>query len=358
MNEPFILDAHLDLALNAMEWNRDLTRPLADLRADERGLNDKRGRARGTVCFEEMRRGRVGLAVVTQLARVNKNDGLNPVAVWQSPAQAWSMTQAQLAWYREMEALGEIRMIHSRDDLDAHVNQLQSGRCETIGCILGLEGADSLVNPAYVERAYNYGLRAIGPAHYGPGRYAQGTKSTGGLPAAGRELLREMDRFGIILDATHLTDECFWEALEIFQGPVWASHHNCRALVNDQRQLPDDQIKALIERDAVIGAAMDGWMIVPGWIQGKTTSDDRDVRLEHLAAHIDHICQIAGNARHVGFGTDLDGGYGTEQTPRDLNSIGDVGKLLEILRGRGWSQEDISTFAHGNFLRVLRKAFK
>ena len=103
----------------------------------------------------------------------------------------------------------------------------------------------SLVTLAHLERAYSCGLRAVGPAHYGPGRYAQGTKSAGGLPAAGRELLKEMERLGIILDVTHLTDECFWEALEIYSGPIWASHHNCRALVPDQRQLGDDQIKAL-----------------------------------------------------------------------------------------------------------------
>ncbi len=358
MNNPFLLDAHLDLALNAMEWNRDLTRPLSELREAEAGMNDKRGRGRGTVCFPEMRRGGVGLAVVTQLARVSANDGINPVAVWHSPAQAWAMTQAQLAWYRAMHEASEINMIDSRAALDEHVAILEKGDVGAIGCILSLEGADSLVTLAHLERAYSQGLRAVGPAHYGPGRYAQGTKSTGGLPEAGRELLKEMERFGIILDVTHLTDECFWEALEIYSGPVWASHHNCRALVPDQRQLSDDQIKALIERDAVIGAAMDGWMIAPDWIQGQTTSDERDLKLEQLVFHIDHICQLSGNADHAGLGSDLDGGFGTEQTPRDLNSIGEAGKLLDLLRARGWSEGDLIKFAHGNFLRALRRALR
>jgi membrane dipeptidase len=398
MSVPFLLDAHLDLALNAIEWNRDLTRPLAEIRAAEAGLRDKAGRGRGMVSLPEMRRGRVGLAVVTQLARVSRNEGHNPVAVWQSPAQAWAMTQAQLAWYRAMEEAGEIKMIASRAELEKHValfqcsaavpaegspgvsppgrtsggtpNELPAGTAtpqdlpavlnhphpKAIGCILSLEGADSLITPGHLERAYAQGLRAVGPAHYGPGRYAQGTHSTGGLPPLGRELLKEMERLGMILDVTHLSDECFRESVEIFSGPIWASHHNCRALVPHQRQLSDDQIRILIERDAVIGAPMDGWMIVPGWVQGETTSESCDLRLEKLVNHIDHVCQIAGNTRHVGLGSDLDGGFGAEQSPRDLDSIADVGRLCDLLRMRGWSLDDITNFAHGNFLRILRKA--
>jgi len=356
MSVPFFLDAHLDLALNALEWNRDLTRPIAEIHAAEAGLSDKAGRGRGTVSLPEMRRGRVGLAVVTQLARVKHNEGRNPVAVWRSPAQAWAMTQAQLAWYRALEEAGEIKMIASRAELEAHVALWQNGGASAIGCILSLEGADSLITPGHLERAYAQGLRAVGPAHYGPGRYAQGTHSTGGLPALGRQLLAEMERLGMILDVTHLSDECFWEALENFSGPVWASHHNCRALVPHQRQLSDDQIRALCARDAVIGAAMDGWMIVPGWVQGETTSESCGLRLEKLVEHIDHVCQIAGDTLHTGLGSDLDGGFGGEQTPCDLETIADVGRLCDLLRARGWSAEAITHFAHGNFLRILRRA--
>ena len=356
MSRPFLVDAHLDLALNALEWNRDLTRPIAEIRAAEAGLRDKPGRGRGTVCLPEMRRGRVGLAVVTQLARVKHNEGRNPVAVWQSPAQAWAMTQAQLAWYRALEEAGEIKMIASRAELESHAALWQNGEPTAIGCVLSLEGADSLITPGHLERAFAQGLRAVGLAHYGPGRYAQGTHSTGGLPPLGRQLLKETERLGMILDVTHLSDECFWEALENFSGPVWASHHNCRALVPHQRQLSDDQIRALLERDAVIGAAMDGWMIVPGWVLGETTAESCNLRLEKLVEHIDHVCQIAGNTRHVGLGSDLDGGFGGEQTPCDLETIADAGRLCDLLRARGWSAEDITHFAHGNFLRILRRA--
>jgi membrane dipeptidase len=356
MTPPFFLDAHLDLALNALEWNRDLTRPITEIRAAETGLRDKAGRGRGTVCLPEMRRGRVGLAVVTQLARVNRNEGVNPVAVWQSPTQAWAMTQGQLAWYRAMEEAGEIKMIATKADLEKHVEHWKNGQTSVIGCILSLEGADSLITPGHLEMAYAQGLRAVGPAHYGPGRYAQGTASTGGLPPLGRELLAEMDRLGMILDVTHLSDDCFWEALKIFAGPVWASHSNCRALVPGQRQLSDDQIRALLERDAVIGAALDCWMLAPDWVQGQTSSEERGLRLGAVVEHIDHICQIAGNTRHVGLGSDLDGGFGREQSPCDLDTIADVGHLHDLLQARGWSEQDLKNFAHGNFLRILRRA--
>jgi membrane dipeptidase len=355
-DKPFFIDAHLDLALNALEWNRDLTRPIAEIRAAEAGLGDKAGRGQGMVCLPEMRRGRVGLAVVTQIARVKQNVGLNPVAVWHSPAQAWAMTQAQLAWYRALEEAGEITMIASGAELEMQVERLRNGDFSVIGCVQSLEGADSLLTPGHLERACAQGLRAVGLAHYGPGRYAQGTNSTGGLPPEGRELLGEMERLGMILDVTHLSDECFWEALENFSGAVWASHHNCRALVPHQRQLSDDQIRALIERDAVIGAAMDCWMLVPGWAQGGTGGAAPGPGLERVVEHIDHVCQIAGNTRHTGLGSDLDGGFGREQSPRELETIAGVERLCDLLRERGWKTEEIDGFAHGNFLRVLRRA--
>ena len=220
-----------------------------------------------------------------------------------------------------------------------------------------MEGADSIVTLQHLERSYAQGLRAVGPAHYGPGTYAQGTDATGGIGVRGRELLAEMDRLGIILDATHLCDDSFWEALDHFNGPVWASHNNCRALVPHNRQFTDEQIRVLIERGAVIGAALDAWMMVPGWVKGQTTPESAGLKLERIIDHIDHICQIAGNARHVGIGTDLDGGYGYEQTPADLDSIADIARIPNLLTRRGYTTDDIQGIMHGNFLRFLRKAW-
>ena len=155
--------------------------------------------------------------------------------------------------------------------------------------MLSLEGADSILSLDHLARAWEQGLRAIGPAHYGPGIYANGTDATGGFNAKGRELVKEMDRLGFILDVTHLCDDCFWEALDLFHGPVWASHQNCRALVPHVRQFSDEQFKALFARGAVIGAALDAWMLVPGWVRGQTTPQSAQLTLEKFEIGRAHV---------------------------------------------------------------------
>ncbi|WP_072989582.1 dipeptidase [Pseudozobellia thermophila] len=353
----FIFDAHLDLAMNAMEWNRDLTWSVADIRKSEQGMTDKPDRGRNTVSFDAMRAGNIGLCVATQIARYVKKG--NPLPGWRSPQQAWAQTQGQLAWYRSMEDAGELAPITNKKQLEAHVNLWKTeGGKKPIGYILSLEGADSIVTLDYLEKSFEAGLRAIGPAHYGPGTYAFGTDSSGGIGNKGRALLREMERLGLILDATHLCDPSFWEALDHFKGPVWASHNNCRALVDHNRQFSDEQIKALIERDAVIGMAMDAWMMVPHWVRGKSTPQAMNCSLEQTLDNIDHICQIAGNADHVGIGTDLDGGFGTEQCPYDIDTIADLQKIPHLLRTRGYTQDDIEKIMNLNFLNFLRRTWK
>jgi len=351
-----IFDAHLDLSMNALEWNRDLTRDIDEIRAREAQLRDKPDRGRGTVSLNEMRKGGVGLCVATLIARYVKPS--NKLPGFHAPEIAWAHTQGQLAWYRAMEARGQMKQIVDLPGLARHVQLWQSPpEGAPIGYILSLEGADSILSPAHVERAYEQGLRAIGPAHYGPGTYAHGTHASGGIGQRGRELLAEMERLGIILDATHLCDESFWEALDHFNGPVWASHNNCRALVDDGRQFSDAQLEALIARGAVIGGALDAWMMVPGWIRGKTTPEEAGVKLRHLVDHMDHICQLAGNARHVGIGTDLDGGFGREQCPLDLQTIADLPRIAELLAERGYSSSDIAGIMHGNWIRFLEQAW-
>ncbi len=361
MTPSFIFDAHLDLSLNAIEWNRDLRLPLDVVRRTEAHLRDKPGRGRGTVTLPEMRRARIGLCVATQLARL-EHDAYSPVFGWKSAPQAWAMTQAQLAWYHAMEEAGEMVQIRDAAGLEAHLSTWKDADDSVaeklpVGYVLSLEGADSLLTPGHLERAWAHGLRAIGPAHYGPGVYAQGTDATGGFPARGRELLREIDRLGLILDVTHLSDDCFWQALDTFSGPVWASHHNARALVPHQRQLSDEMFRALAERGAVVGLALDAWMMTPGWQRGTTTPHSAGLFLETLVEHLDHFCQLAGTARHVGLGTDLDGCFGTEQTPQDLDSIADLQKLPALLAARGYGATEIEGILHGNFLRRLRDAW-
>lgn len=349
-----IFDGHLDLAMNAIEWNRDLRRSLPEIRKSEEGMIDKPDRAKGTVSLPSMRNGHVGVCVATQIARYVKRGSTLPG--WKSPEQAWASTQGQLAWYRAMEEAGEMVQILTQDDLENHLQLWQNPSENTaVGYILSLEGADSIISMRYLEKAFDYGLRAIGPAHYGPGTYAYGTDSSGGIGIKGRELLKEMERLGIILDVTHLCDESFREALDLFNGPVWASHNNCRVFVPHNRQFSDEQISELANRDAVIGVAFDAWMMVPGWIRGKSDPKKMGVSLKLVINNIDHICQLTGSSMHAAIGSDLDGAFGKEQCPYDLNSISDLQMIPGILSEIGYSATDINNIMSNNWIRFLKK---
>ena len=354
----FTIDAHLDLSMNALEWNRDLRKPVSEINAREQGMNDKPDRGNATVSLAELRRGNIGLVVATQIARYVAPG--NTLPGWHSSEQAWAQTQGQLAWYKAMEDAGEMVQINNLATLEQHLDLWNDEKNETkpIGYILSLEGADSIINIDHLELAYNSGLRAIGPAHYGPGRYANGTDSTGEMGRQGLALLKEMERLGIILDATHLCDDAFWQALDNFGGSIWASHNNCRALVNHNRQFSDEMIKALVERGAVIGLALDAWMMVPGWVRFKSQPRQMNCNLEIMIDHIDHICQLAGNTNHVGIGSDLDGAFGREQCPYDLETITDLQKIPAMMAKRGYKNEDIENLMHRNWLRFLKNTWK
>jgi membrane dipeptidase len=273
---------------------------------------------------------------------------------YSSPAGAFTGAHAQLAWYRLMEQQGQMRQIRTRGELDAHWSAYAKDPQRTpLGYILSMEGADPVIEPSQLLYWWDLGLRAIGPAHYGRGRYAYGTATDGPIGDAGRALLAEMRRLGFILDVTHLTDTSQAEAIAAFDGPMLASHHNCRALVPGDRQLTDEQIKQITQRGAVIGVALDAWMLYPNWQRGVT--QPAVVGLDALADHIDRICDLAGDRKHAAIGTDLDGGFGYEQTPRDLNVYSDLQKLGTILASRGYSDSDIDGVFHQNWLRFFRE---
>jgi membrane dipeptidase len=358
---PLIADAHLDLAWNAIDWNRDLKQPVSDIRRRE--IDEKitgKGRGLGTVSLNDLRRGRVGLFIATLLARLHRPGMMPAFQRYDSMLSAYGATMGQLYYYKALEQQGVLRWIKDADALDAHVKAWTEGDSdhEPLGFILSMEGADPVLHPEQVQEWWDAGLRIIGPAHYGVSPYAHGTGTEGGLFPQGPALLKEMARVGMILDVTHLSDQCFEEALDLYSGPVLASHHNCRALVPDQRQLTDEQIKRLVSRGAVIGAAMDTWMLVPGWVRGETMPEDTGVCLNTVIDHIDRVCQLAGNCRHAALGTDLDGGFGKEQSPVDLDTIADLQKMPQLLRARGYKEADVTAILHGNWVRFFREAWK
>jgi membrane dipeptidase len=354
-----IIDSHLDLAWNALQWNRNLQHSVYTIRTQESRLSGA-GRGRGTVALPEMRKGRVALCFATLLARSTGKALQN--LDYSSPLQAHGVAQGQLAYYRALVESGEVRWIRNRADLDEHINAWLQWEQESdlaqpkLGLVISMESADPILKPEQLSAWKESGVRIIGPAHYGLGSYAGGTSTENGFTSEGLKLLQEMEKENIILDLTHLSDQAFWQAMDCFHGTVLASHNNCRALVPHQRQFDDKQIRVVLARDGVIGVALDNWMIRPGWTVG--AKENEPVTLAHVTDHIDHICQLAGDSQHAAIGSDLDGGFGREQSPADLDTIADLQHIAEILSQRGYNDADIASIMHGNWLRLLRAAWK
>ena len=368
-----IIDAHLDLAWNALSFDRDQTLELDDMRKREAGMTWK-GRGNCTVSLPEMRRAHVGVCLATVLCRAMPQDvpemtsNLGPAGTRQhgevilredldycNQAVASAIGQGQAAYYRVLEQQGEIRMIRTARDLEDAWTPWAAGETDApIGYILSMEGTDPIVDPSQAEWWFEQGLRTACLAHYGPSAYAMGTGGDGPLTAKGRDLLGEFNRLGLILDLVHTADLAFEQALEVYSGPVFISHGNCRAIVPHDRQISDDQIRKTAERDGVIGAVCDAWMIVPDYVRQEP--ERPCATLEKLADHIDHVCQVTGDSRHVAIGSDLDGGFGYEQTPAELKTIADLRILEPILTTRGYSDEELDGIFYGNWLRFFAGA--
>jgi len=350
-----IFDSHLDLGWCGAHFGRDLTAEVEDIRAAEQGMTDEKSRGRNVLSLPELRRASVAVCVATLLSRSGPELPRSPGGYkrtdldYPSPSAAYTGAHAQLAWYRLMEEQGHLRMLRTATDLRRHwADYSRSPQTAPLGYILSMEGADPVLAPSQLQYWWDQGLRAIGPAHYGRGRYAYGTATDGPIGDAGDALLQQMRRLGILLDVTHLSDASFADAMRVYDGPLLASHHNCRALVPGDRQLTDDQIRQIVGRGGIIGVALDAWMLYPNWQRGVTRPDV--VGLDALADHLDRICHLAGDRRHAAIGTDLDGGFGYEQTPRDLNRYRDLRKLETILADRGYEPADLDAIFHGNWL--------
>ena len=373
---PFILDAHLDIAWNAISFDRDQLLSISELRSAEEGM---RGKCRGrcTVSLPELRRANVGICLATILARSLPDqvqvNGPNVSTVgmrghgdvilredldFANQTIASAAGQAQLIYYQLLQRQGQMTMIRTVQDLDRIYSDWQNSNNDDnqdrpIGIILSMEGADPMINPDHAHWWWEQGLRTACLAHYGQSAYAMGTGGDGPLTGKGRQLLKEFSNLGIILDLVHTADMAFAEALDIYDRPVFVSHGNCRSLVPHDRQISDEQIKLIMQRGGVLGIVLDCWMLSPNWQLDK--SDRRLVSLETLANHIDYMCQLVGSANHVGIGSDLDGGFGTEQSPHDLDTIADLQQLDTILHSRGYSDNDIVAIFHGNWMRFFRE---
>ncbi|TAM83212.1 MAG: peptidase M19 [Acidobacteria bacterium] len=347
-----VVDSHLDLAWNALNWNRDLTLPIKEIRRVEAGIAEYR-RGANTVCFPEMRRGDAAICLATVLARCTSTH--EALLDWRSQEIASAMAHGQRTYYQIMEERDQMRMLRNPDDIQEHLDAWCDGSRNAIGYILSMEGADPILSPDDAANWWEKGLRVVGLTHYGSGIYGHGTSGKDGLTSKGFELLKAFEQLGMIVDTTHLTDKGFWQVMESFGGKVLASHNNCRALVPGDRQFSDEQIKALIARGAVIGGVLDSWMLWPGYVPGET--DNSQIKLRMVTDHMDHICQLAGNASHIAIGSDLDGGFGKEQSPSDLETIADLQQIPAMLEEKGYSENDIEGVMHSNWVRFFTTAW-
>lgn len=348
----WICDGHQDLSLNHHRYGRDITLPLEAIRAAD-GEKPRCGTA--TVSLPTMREGGVGMVFASLFVLPRPATQALGECECHTPEQAHALALRDLAYYRRLEAAGHVRILGDIGSLDAHVAAWDAGGADRrLGIVPVMEGAEPILAPNEVALWRDRGLRIIGPAWYGQNRYAHGTSTPGGLSHLGRLLLGRMARFGVILDVSHLAEASFFEALDLFEGVVIASHSNARALVPGDRQLSDEMIRRLVGRDAVIGTVFNGPMLLAGWQPGQSRAP---LTPATVADHIDHVCQIAGDAVHAAIGTDMDGGFGREQCPSGIDSIADLSRLFEVLSGRGYTADDLGGIAHGNWLRMLRKAW-
>lgn len=353
-----IFDAHLDIGLNGVDWNRDLRVSLDDLQVQERTLGmTTPGRGTATVTFPEMKVAEVHVGIATLLAR--QEQPINHTFGYTTYEACYAIAHAHLAYYRAMERLGAMKMIRTKSDLASHMDAcrkaMDADKVQSLpfGYILSMECADAVLGPENIGEWFDAGLRAIGITHYGTNRYGGGTRSEVGLTHEAIPLLELIQSLGIVLDMTHLSDRAFWQVADRFGGRVLASHQNARRFCDWQRQFSDDQIRFVIERGGVLGVALDAIMLQPGWVRGVSKPE---VTMERVADNIDHVCQLAGSHLHSGIGSDLDGGYGYEQTPADLQSIAHLQRLPEILLRRGYTEEAIAAIMHGNWVRLFSEA--
>ncbi len=362
-----IFDGHLDLAMNALFYKRDLTRSVEELREREKGLEPD-GRGIATLSLPELRAAGVGVCVTTLIARAKPHLSAGHLykratGDWPTQDMAHGMAFAQLAFYRRLEARGLIRIVETREALADHWSRFERDPVGTpLGVILTMEGADPITTPEEVADWHRQGLRSLMLAHFGYSHYAAGTppvfdegdpdtpEGDAPLTEAGHALLEQMASLSMPLDLTHLSDTSFAEAADAYEGRVYASHSNARALSNMARQLTDEQIRTIGQRDGVIGVVVHNGMI--RWTDGRQPPK-RDVSMTHLAEHVDHICQLVGDAEHVAIGSDLDGGYGRDSTPREFQRYTDLHHLAVCLSKRGLSDADIAGVFHRNWLRFF-----
>lgn len=358
-----IVDAHADIAYNMLNYGRDYTRSAAETRRLEAGTQTIQDNQDTLLGWDDYQRGQVAVIFSTLFAApLRFKSSESEKLVYKNFDEAHKLYREQLLTYHRMvdSSPDKFRLIASSSDLNLlldHWQQPPSHGADghPVGMVVLMEGAEGIRNPSELQEWYEMGVRLIGPAWVGT-RYCGGWREPGPLTDDGRELLAAMADYNFILDLSHMDELAAIEALDIYRGPIVGTHANCQILmpgVNSNRHFSDRIIEGLIARDGVMGIVPYNSYLKAGWVSGKNPRTE--VPLQYVAAHIDHICQLAGDSLHAGLGTDFDGGFGVQSVPPEIDTVADLQNLVSLLQARGYSETDISNILGGNWLARLKR---
>ncbi len=358
----FIVDAHQDLAWNMLTFGRDYTQSVQDTRKREAGGMPVEQNGDSIIGWPELQQGNVGIVFSTLFVSPARRAlaGEWDTQVYRDIEEAHKLYKTQAETYHRLvdQHPDKFRLLFNRRDMEAHLQewaQPASEKGRPVGLIILMEGAEGVRTPGELPMWWDLGIRTIGPAWAGT-RFCGGTREPGPLTPDGYALLRAMSEIGFTLDLSHMDQEAVFQALDVYEGHIIATHANPMALLKgttSNRFLSDEVITRLVERDGIIGIIPTNQFMRYGW---KKESPRTFASLETIADHIDYICQLAGDARHVGWGTDFDGGFGLEHIPQEMDSIADLQKVAGVLEARGYSQAEIDAIFGGNWIEHLRKA--
>jgi len=339
-----IVDGHEDIAFNVLSLKRDFLQNISKLR------NKKASEEEGipTICLPELEKGNVRIVFATIWVAPCEASSSSKGICYKTSDEAHEQGLAQLNYYKRIESQGLIKIIETKRHLKEHLSSNTK-----VGLVILMEGADPIRAPKEIQDWFKTGVRIVAPAWHRT-KYSGGTGAPGPLSKEGKELMAEMESAGLILDVSHMAEESFFNALDLFHGNVIASHSNCRSYIPTDRHLSDEMIKALTSRNGVIGAVMYNGFLNPDWEKkGKVKNT---VSFSAVIKHMKHVCELAGNSLHSAIGSDFDGGFGVEETPSEIGTVADLQKLGNALKSDGFSGPDVSNIMSENWVRLLERA--
>jgi membrane dipeptidase len=355
VNDLVLIDGHEDLSMGTLADGRDYLSSAKAIRAAEAAAGFANPNGVCMLGLADWLAARVAVIVasVQTIPRSLANPGELSYATIEGAHQ---QALAHLDVYRRWEVIcPQIQLIGDRRELEAVAHSWSEGRgsdpAARVGLVPLMENADPIREPGEVAFWAEQGIRLIGPAWHA-NRFSGNTTEGGPLTSLGRELLKEMGHLGLTLDLTHISEEAALEALETYAGGVVATHAHSQRSVPSPRLLSDRVIEGIVARGGVVGVLPLNWALDASW---QPSHGKRAVKLAAVVDAIDLVCQIAGDARHVGLGTDFDGGQGSEATPEELDTVADLPKLASALAARGFAHADIAAVMGRNWLEFLRR---